>query len=132
MVNLGKTRQYLLHLDAPELHFSRARNLRRSMTEAKKTLWKYLQNRNTGGYKFRRQHPSGSYIADFYYHEKRLIVEADGEIHLKPEIAEKDENRTAVLDRYGIEVVRFTNQEVLENIDSVIQRIIQKLNNRKP
>jgi very-short-patch-repair endonuclease len=125
---LGKTRQFLLHLDAPEIRFSRARNLRRVMTEAEKVLWEYLKNRKAGGGKFRRQHPLGSYIADFYCHEKRLVVEVDGEIHLNPETAEKDENRTAVLERYGIEVIRFSNQEVLENAQSVVQSIIQKLN----
>jgi very-short-patch-repair endonuclease len=127
---LGKTRQFLLHLDAPEIHFSRARNLRRSMTEAEKVLWGYLQNRKAGGYKFRRQHPLGSYIADFYCHEKRLVVEVDGEIHLNPETVEKDENRTAVLERYGIAVIRFSNQEVLEDTESVVQSIIQELNIR--
>ncbi len=126
---LGKTRQFLLHLDAPEIHFSRARNLRRGMTEAEIALWRYLQNRKAGGYKFRRQHPLGSYIADFYCHEKRLVVEVDGEIHLNPEAVEKDENRTAVLDRSGIAVIRYSNQEGLENTESVVQSIIQKLNN---
>jgi very-short-patch-repair endonuclease len=58
-----------------------------------------------------------------------LVVEVDGEIHLNPETAEKDENRTAVFERYGIEVIRFSNQEVLENAQSVVQSIIQKLNN---
>ena len=130
MVSLGKTKQFLLHLDAPELRFFRARNLRRSMTEAEKALWRYLQNRNSGGYKFRRQHPLGSYIADFYCHEKRLVVEVDGEIHLNPEAVDKDENRTAVLERFGIAVIRFSNQEVLEETESVVQTIIQELNIR--
>jgi very-short-patch-repair endonuclease len=100
------------------------------MTEAEKALWRYLQNRNAGGYKFRRQHPLGSYIADFYCHEKRLVVEVDGEIHLNPEAVDKDENRTAVLERYGIAVIRFSNQEVLEETESVVQTIIQELNIR--
>ena len=127
---LGKTRQFLLHLDAPEIHFSRARNLRRTMTEAEIKLWEFLNNRKACGYKFRRQHPLGLYIADFYCHEKRLVVEADGEIHLNPEAVEKDENRTAVLEQYGITVIRFSNQEVLEETDSVVQSIIQELDIR--
>ena len=128
MVNLGRTIQFLLHLDAPEKHFRRAKEMRRGMTEAEQALWQQLKNRNARGYKFRRQHPIGSYIADFYCHEKRLIVEVDGEIHSSPEAVEKDENRSAVLSGFGIEVIRFSNQEVLEEPLAVVETIITKLN----
>jgi len=82
------------------------------MTGAEKILWKELKNRNLNGLKFRRQHPIHFYIADFYCHEKRLVIEVDGEIHKRRAVKEHDENRSAELDRLGINVIRFTNDQV--------------------
>jgi len=101
----------------------RARELRQEMTEAEKCLWKELRNRNLEGNKFRRQHPINIYIADFYCHAKRLVVEVDGGIHKRRENREYDENRTTDLERFGIQVLRFTNEEVLEQTDKVLYKI---------
>ncbi len=66
---------------ASALIFARANELKRSMTEVEKILWKELRNRKLNGHKFRRQHPIGQFIADFYCHEAKLVVEVDGEVH---------------------------------------------------
>ena len=93
------------------------------MTEAEKILWNELRSRKVKGLKFRRQHPLLFYIADFYCHEQRLVIEIVGGIHLLEKQKEKDENRTAELERFGISVIRFTNDQVINSIDEVIQTI---------
>ena len=74
--------------------FSNAMELRRTMTEAEIILWNELRNKKLNGYKFRRQHPIKNYVADFYCHEARLVVEVDGEIHKDESTKEYDEKRT--------------------------------------
>ena len=81
------------------------------------------------GLKFRRQHPLHFYIADFYCHEQRLVVEIDGEMHEQEQLKEHDENSTAELEKYGIRVIRFTNKQVINSIEEVIQGIIQHVQN---
>jgi len=108
----------------------RARELRKGMTDAEKHLWKYLRGRKLGGYKFRRQHPVDIFIVDFYCHEKKLVVELDGRIHERRGNREYDKNRTAEMERYGIKVIRFTNEEVLKNTDQVIGKIREECNTR--
>ena len=83
MAFIRKTRDYLLHLGARDETFNTAHTLRSSMTEAEKVLWNELKSRKFQGLKFRRQHPIHWYIADFYCHEKRLVIEIDGGIHMK-------------------------------------------------
>jgi very-short-patch-repair endonuclease len=83
MAFIRKTRDYLLHLGALDETFSMAHTLRRSMTKSGKMLWNELNSRKLKGLKFRRQHPIHWYIADFYCHEKRLVIEIDGGIHMK-------------------------------------------------
>ena len=80
-----------LHKGAPSKHFYFARENRKASTEAEKKLWKALRNRNLHGYKFRRQHPIFDFIADFYCHECKLIVELDGEYHNNIEQRQHDE-----------------------------------------
>jgi very-short-patch-repair endonuclease len=123
MVFIRRTREYLLHLGANEEQFQTARSLRHEMTEAEKVLWNELKNRKLNGLKFRRQHPIHYYIADFYCHEKKLIIEVDGEIHKNRDIREHDENRSAEFERLGIRVVRVTNEQVLNSLGEVIDTI---------
>jgi len=123
MVFIRRTREYLLHFGAGKASFDLARSLRKPMTEAEKVLWNELKNRKLDGLKFRRQHPVHYYVADFYCHEKRLIIEVDGGIHNNPDVREHDENRSAELDRLGIKVIRFTNEQVLTALSDVIQEI---------
>jgi very-short-patch-repair endonuclease len=129
MVFIRKTKDYLLHLGAQEETFSTALSLRSSMTEAEKMLWNELKNRKLQGLKFRRQHPLHWYIADFYCHEKRLVIEIDGGIHMNTLVKEHDENRSAEFERLGIHVIRFTNEQVLQSKEKVLEEIIQYIAN---
>src|SRR5690606_19575974 len=112
-----------MYKGAPNSAFLKARLLRNNMTAAEKTLWIYLQNKKFEGYKFRRQHPLHLFIVDFYCHELGLIIEVDGAYHETKEQEEADEKRTELLKFQGLTVIRFTNDEVLADIDSVLTKI---------
>ncbi len=103
--------------------FEAAKILRKKMTPAEKLLWEKLKNKQLNNLKFRRQHPIHFYIADFYCHEKKLVVELDGKIHLKIEKQEWDTNRTAIMNDFDIKVIRFKNEEVMSNVDHVLAEI---------
>ena len=100
--------------------FQNAEILRKNMTPAEKCLWERL-SKNQLGVRFKAQHPVDIFIADFYCHKYKLIVEVDGKIHLSQK--EYDEGRTAELDRYDLKVIRFTNEEVLNKTDWVVEEI---------
>ena len=100
-------------------------------TDAENILWGILRGKQLDGYKFRRQHIIGSYIADFVCLPKKLIIEVDGLIHQVPENKISDVNRTAELNKLGFEVIRFTNEEIIGNIDNVLNKILLKLNKTK-
>ena len=102
---------------------ARARDLRASATPAERLLWPRLKNRQLGGWKFRRQQRLDAYIADFYCHEAALIVELDGGQHATQVSA--DALRTARLERRNLRVLRFWNNEVLENLEGVLTRILE-------
>ena len=112
-----------LHQGAKSRIFTHAKALRNSMTEAENVLWNQLRNSRLNGYKFRRQHPIYRFIADFYCHEARLIVEIDGEIHNEARNKEHDDGRTFELQELDIRVIRFTNQEIFNSIDMVLNTI---------
>jgi very-short-patch-repair endonuclease len=112
-----------LHKDATGKLYQYGKELRQSSTKAEKILWKYLRDRKLSGLKFRRQHPLLKFIADFYCHEKKLMVELDGGIHDEKQIAEYDKYRTFELEGSGIKVIRFRNEEVEKNILSVLAKI---------
>ena len=114
---------YTLHWGSKIEHFNNAKILRKSMTEAERLLWNKLRNSRLNGYKFRRQHPINRFIADFYCHEARLIVEIDGEIHNEARNKEHDDGRTYELQELNIRVIRFTNQEIFNSIDMVLNTI---------
>jgi len=103
----------------------RSRALRRDQTDAERFLWKRLRKKQILGYKFRRQHPLGNYILDFVCLEARLVIEVDGSQHSNDEYY--DEKRTRYLDRSGFRVLRFWNNEVLEDPDSVLEIIYREL-----
>ena len=102
--------------------FGRAKDLRKNMTDAEKVLWFHLKQ-NFEGFKFRRQHPLGIYIADFYCHKAKLVIELDGNIHDNDEVKINDGIRQKKLEENGIEVIRFTNKEVLIDLEIVVQKI---------
>ena len=101
----------------------RAKELRQKMTPAEKILWERLRNRQLGGLKFRRQHPLGPFITDFYCAEKRLVVEIDGDIHDLQQ--EQDEQRTRQFEEFGYQVIRFRNEEVETRLGLVLTRILE-------
>ena len=106
--------------------FAAARELRCHETEAEKLLWSKLSNKQLG-VRFRRQHPIYSYIADFYCHSHRLVVEEDGPIHNSTENKFYDTIRTEGFAEFNIKVLRFTNKEVVNDIERVIETIKQTL-----
>ena len=109
---------------------ARARTLRREMTEAEKRLWQTLRSRQTEGYRFRRQVPIGGFIADFVCHQARLIVEIDGGQH--DPSSEAEANRTRFLEAEGYRVLRFCNNEVLDNPEGVRAAIAENLQRVTP
>jgi len=98
-----------------------AQELRKDMTNTEKILWSKLRKNQLNGLIFRRQHPIGRYIADFYCHELKLIVELDGCIHNKRK--EYDKNRDKFLEAGGYTVLRFSNDEIENSIEDVLERI---------
>ena len=105
--------------------------MRREMTAEERHLWSLLRRRQLGG-KFRRQHPMGPYILDFYSRDGALAVEVDGSDHLGAEAGQADALRDAYLESLGLTVLRFTNREVAESPDSVCQRIVGVLTDVAP
>ncbi len=101
-------------------------------TPAENILWQILRSKQLDGHKFRRQHIIGSYIADFICLSKKLIIEVDGLIHQIPENKISDAERTAELNRFGFEVIRFTNEEVTGDTDNVLSAILLSLNKTTP
>ena len=110
------------HGASPKL-FSYARQNRKAMTKAEKILWESLRDRKLAGHKFRRQHPIGNFIADFFCLECNLIVEVDGGYHNTIEQVQYDEGRSGELDDLNITVIRFTNEEVLDDLKTVLYKI---------
>ncbi len=108
---------------ASYLIFEKAKQLRKNMTPAETVLWMHLKA-GLEGYKFRRQHPIGIYIADFYCHRAKLIIELDGSIHQLEEVQQNDNKREADLLEWGYQVIRFSNQEVFNKINFVLNRIL--------
>jgi very-short-patch-repair endonuclease len=106
---------------------AKARHLRGTMTAAERTLWQALRNHQLCGLKFRRQHPIGPYIVDFYCHNARLVIELDGEHHRHRAQYQNDCARTRVLSGLGLKVMRFENQRVFENLLTVLAEIVQVL-----
>lgn len=101
----------------------RCRELRRVATPAERRLWELLRDRRLDGWKFRRQHPFGPFILDFYCAACRLAVEVDGEVHWSAAAIIRDEIRSDMLEQEGIEVVRFFNDEVLRHTEAVVARL---------
>ena len=93
------------------------------LTKAEKILWEALRNRRLNNCKFRRQHALENYVADFYCHEAKLVIELDGGIHGEQEQKEYDRDRTSVLKEDGLKVIRFKNEEVVSNLEVVLDKI---------
>ncbi len=112
--------QRSFHFNSNEESFRRAKALRKDSTSAEKLFWRLVKNRQFENLKFRRQHPIGSFIVDFYCHEKRLVIELDGSVHEDEFIKQYDKRREQVLKSFGLIIVRFENGDIIRNLDLVI------------
>lgn len=111
-----------MHDGATPPVFRNASRLREQMTEPEKKFWEYLKAKPLG-FKWRRQHPIGAYILDFYCHKLKMSIEVDGGYHLADEQRKKDEERTHYLNDLGIKEYRFNNKRVLTDYENVITEI---------
>ena len=109
-----------------------AKKQKENPTDAEVFLWNNLKGRQTGGYKFRRQHIIDQFIVDFVCLEKQLIIEVDGGYHSLPETQISDEQRTQILNELGFEVIRFSNEQVINDIEAVLEKINSILNSLPP
>ena len=107
-----------------------ARRLRHNMTPAEKALWDALRGKKLDGLKFRAQHPVGPCILDFWCPALKLVVELDGGIHRKQQAY--DDTRTEQLEHYGYRVIRFSNEQVLTDLPSVLDSIREVVNSLPP
>jgi very-short-patch-repair endonuclease len=104
-----------------EVLIARAREFRKQPTAAEELLWQQIRNRALGGFKFRRQQPIDQFIVDFFCLETKLVVEVDGEIHETQR--EYDQARQEHLEARGLRVIRFSNVDVMDNMDAVKEAI---------
>ena len=111
-----------MHYGATMEIFQIAERLRRDMTDTEKIIWDRVC-KNQLGVQIRRQHPIWKFIADFYCHEVKLIIEIDGGIHLRSENKEYDISRDIILKEFKIEILRLNNDEVINEPDLVIEKI---------
>ena len=114
-----------LHDNANPSTYENALYLRKFATAAESKLWQTLRNRKVMNLKFRRQHPFGNYVLDFYCHEIKLGIEADGSIHNRKDIAAYDIERTRVLNENKISVLRFNNELIINEIETVVNKIME-------
>jgi very-short-patch-repair endonuclease len=103
-----------------------ARELRLTPTPAEAALWEQIRNRRLGSLKFRRQHPWHGYVLDVFCPALQLAIEVDGGVHRNPEQAQLDAERRAHLESAGIRVLRFRNDQVEQDMDGVLKRILQE------
>jgi very-short-patch-repair endonuclease len=113
------------HAVVSERQRSKAKQLRPAMTRAETLLWKHLKANRMDGVGIRRQTPIGNYIADFVCFSSKLVIELDGESHDFDERQKKDERRDAFFAAEGFQVLRFTNDQVMTNLEGVVEIIRQ-------
>jgi very-short-patch-repair endonuclease len=114
-----------LHKEAIGKLYQYAKELRQDPTSAEKLLWAAIRNRKLNSLKFRRQHPLDRFIVDFYCNEKKLVIELDGSVHDTNRNKEYDDARTAMLAGLNICVLRFRNEEIINDIQNVLKKIIE-------
>jgi very-short-patch-repair endonuclease len=119
----GVSVEYPMYFGAKPEIFKLAKKLRKLETETEKQLWSRLNKNQIIGLQFRRQHPINRFIADFYCPKIKLIIEVDGSIHELPEYQSHDIGRSEVLNDFGITVIRFTNEQIIEKTDSTVEEI---------
>ena len=119
-------------MDAPKITIERARALRRMLSLPEVILWRALRGRRLDGLRFRRQHPVGPYILDFYCEDARLAVEVDGSGHDHPDQGRHDARRTDWLGLRGIAVMRIAARDLLGNLEGVAGAIRQRVRGGPP
>ena len=112
-----------MHLGARPSTFQNAAYLRKHPTKAEELLWEKLRNNQIEGIRFRRQHPFIRYIADFYAHQLKLVIELDGSIHDEPSVRFTDADRELNIKVHGLLIARYTNDEIYKSIDDVVEDI---------
>jgi very-short-patch-repair endonuclease len=127
MVYLGKARTKDMHIGAKSELFMLAKDHGNNPTVSERILWEHLRKFRSDGFVFRRQHPIDLFIADFYCHKIKLAIEIDGEYHSNDQSLEYDDNRTGELERFGICIIRFKNEEVINNCEAVLSKIRFKI-----
>ena len=105
--------------------YQRSKQLRQQMTPEEKILWEQLRRNNLKGLHFRRQQIIDGFIVDFYCHQARLVIEVDGEIHNQQ--LEFDQERDQILSARGLKILRVTNQEIKNNLQEVLNKIIDSI-----
>lgn len=108
-----------------------SRILRKNMTNAEVLLWSKIRRKSIDGYQFYRQKIIGRYIVDFYCHKAKLVIEVDGGQHYSLECRQKDMVRDNYMARLGLRVLRFSDRDILENLDSVLETIWRYLQYEK-
>ena len=106
---------------------SQTQRLRAEMTPAEQLLWTKLRSKQCHSFKFRRQHAIGPFIVDFFCPEQLLVVEIDGDVHAEKKKTTKDRQRERYLRSLGLQVIRYTNHEVLNNLDGVLEHLLSVL-----
>ncbi|MDX2170272.1 MAG: endonuclease domain-containing protein [Deltaproteobacteria bacterium] len=109
-----------------------ARQLRSNLTDAERRLWHFLRGKQIRGVQFYRQKPIGPDIVDFYAPTANLVVEVDGGQHYDDEAQRADTRRTRFLNRQGLKVIRFTNIDVMQNLDGVLEVIFREVSREIP
>ena len=119
-----------MHYGAESELFEFAKELRRMQTPAEEILWKSVKNRQMLGYKFRRQHPIDKYIADFYCHELKYVIEIDGGYHSDQEQIKYDFNRDGEMKVFGIFVKRIRNEFIMNDFEHAIMELSGNIKKR--
>lgn len=117
-----------MYFGATPVTLKKAKQLRGRMTQEEEKLWNRLKGKQIGGLRFRRQHPIETFIVDFYCHSAKLVIELDGTIHLQQRA--EDEKRTEAIEKYNIQVIRFTNEDIIDDLNSVITVITNTVKSR--
>jgi len=131
----GLSVEYPMYYGAKPSLFKLAKELRKTQTEAEKILWSKLNKNQISGLQFRRQHPIDKFITDFFCPKIKLAIEIDGSIHDIPEYHIHDLGRSDIIKDFGITIVRFTNEQIINEIDytvNQIEKISEKLINELP
>lgn len=115
---------------APQILFEFAKEKRNKPTETESFLWNYISGNQIYGARFRRQHPVLYFIADFYCHRAKLIIEIDGGYHLEPDQYQYDIDRDEELNLLGLKVLRFSNEQVMFETEKVLQIINEEVKKR--